>query len=111
MLIHFSHFCRRQKNYSPARRASPSERAEVQSGNRKGTKSAERRSVVSLRSPQRDMLDQRDLSGKPRNSSPSMEKSPSGSDASRGRSGSEERRSKLLSTLNDLHVLIYLFDW
>ncbi|XP_042000096.1 serine/arginine repetitive matrix protein 1-like isoform X2 [Salvia splendens] len=84
---------RRRKNYSPARRASPSERAEVQSGNRKGTKSAEQRSVVSLRSPQRDMLDQRDLNGKPRNSSPSLEKSPSGSDASRGRSGSEERRS------------------
>ncbi|XP_042003233.1 serine/arginine repetitive matrix protein 1-like [Salvia splendens] len=83
----------RQKNYSPAPHASPSERAEVQSGNRKGTKYAERRSVVSLRSPQRDVLDQRDIGGKPRNFSPSLEKSPSGSDASRGRSGSEERRS------------------
>ncbi|KAL1552895.1 serine/arginine repetitive matrix protein 1-like [Salvia divinorum] len=83
----------RQKNYSPARRSSPSERAEVQSGNRKGTKSTERQSVVSLRSPQRDVLDQRDIGGKPRNLSPSSEKSPSGSDASRGRSDSEERRS------------------
>lgn len=97
VLIHFSHFCKRHEKYSPARRASPSERAEVHSLNRKGTKSVERRPVVSLRSPQRDALDHTDLGGKPGNLSPSLEKSPpSGSDASRGRSDSEERRSKLL---------------
>lgn len=84
---------RRHEKYSPARRASPSERTEIHSGNRKGIKSAERRPVISLRSPQRDVLDQSDLHGKQRNLSPSMQKSPSGSDASRGRSYSEEQRS------------------
>lgn len=84
---------RRHRKYSPARRASPSVRTDIRSGNRKGIKSAERRPVISLRSPQRDVLDQSDVRGKQRNLSPSMQKSPSGSDASRGRSYSEEHRS------------------
>lgn len=95
MLIHISRFFIRYEKYSPARRASPG-RAEV-SGNRRGTKSAECRPFVSLRSPQRDILDQSDLGGKPRNLSPSPQKSPPGSDASRKISYSEERRSELLS--------------
>lgn len=102
-----SHFCRRHEKYSPAQRASPSERAEIRSGNRKGIKSAEHRPVISLRSPQRDVLDQSDVRGKQRNLSPSMQKSPSGSDASRGRIYSEEHRSKLLSTRHSFHVLVY----
>lgn len=101
MIIIFSHLCRRHEKYSRARHASPNERAELPADNRKGTKSksADCRPIVSLRSPQRDMLDRSDLRGKPRDLSPSMQKSPIGSDASRGRSYSEERRSKhLLNT-------------
>ncbi|KAK6118607.1 hypothetical protein DH2020_047649 [Rehmannia glutinosa] len=83
----------RHEKYSPARRASPKERTELPAENRKGMRSVERRPVVSLRSPQRDMLDRNDLRGKGRELSPSMRKSPFVADASRGRSYSEERRS------------------
>lgn len=95
MLIHISLFLRRHEKYSPARRASPI-RSEVHSGNRRGTKSAERRSAISLRSPQRDVLDQSDLGGNSGNLSPSLQKSPPGLDASRRTRHSEERRSELL---------------
>ncbi|KAL8548892.1 hypothetical protein ACS0TY_007960 [Phlomoides rotata] len=82
----------RHGKYSSARRASPNERAEPPAEDREGKNSVERRPVVSLRSPQRDMLDRSEGHGKPRKQSPSMENSPVGSDASRGRSDSEERR-------------------
>ncbi|KAK4419869.1 Serine/arginine repetitive matrix protein 1 [Sesamum alatum] len=84
---------RRHDKYSPARRASPSEGSESPSENHKETRLVEGRPIVSLRSPQRDMLDQYDLRGKERDFSPSMQKSPFVSDASRGRSYGEERRS------------------
>ncbi|KAI3450345.1 hypothetical protein Pfo_007010 [Paulownia fortunei] len=84
---------RRHEKYSPARSASPNERDELPAENRKGTRFVERRPVVSLRSPQRDMLDRSDLREKERELLPSMRKSPFVSDASRGRSYSEERRS------------------
>ncbi|PIN05290.1 Splicing coactivator SRm160/300, subunit SRm160 (contains PWI domain) [Handroanthus impetiginosus] len=83
---------RRHEKYSSARRASPNDRDELPV-NRKGARSVEGRPVVSLRSPQRDLLDQNDLLGRERAVSPSMQKSPFISDTSRGRSYCEERRS------------------
>ncbi|KAL2238406.1 UNVERIFIED_CONTAM: Serine/arginine repetitive matrix protein 1 [Sesamum indicum] len=83
----------RHEKYSPARRASPSDDSESPSGNRKETRLVEGRPIVSLRSPQRDMLDQNDLRRKERDFSPSTQRSPFVSDASRGRSYGEERRS------------------
>ncbi|KAL0389090.1 UNVERIFIED_CONTAM: Serine/arginine repetitive matrix protein 1 [Sesamum calycinum] len=84
---------RRHEKYSPARRASPSEESESPSENRKETRLVEGRPMVSLRSPQRDMLDQNNLRRKERDFSPSTQRSPFLSDASRGRSYGEERRS------------------
>ncbi|EYU45955.1 hypothetical protein MIMGU_mgv1a003213mg [Erythranthe guttata] len=81
--------------YSPARRASPDERSELPVKNRKGRRSVERGPIVSLRSPQRDMLDRNDLNGKG-GESPPIQKSPSVSDSSRGRRHSDEQRSEHL---------------
>lgn len=101
----------RHGKYSSARRASPNGRAELSAEDRKGNNSVERKPVVSLRSPQRDVLDRSEGHGKPRKLSPSMEKSPVGSDASRGRSDSEERRFKCLPThlFTFLDLIIYFF--
>ncbi|KAK4407687.1 Serine/arginine repetitive matrix protein 1 [Sesamum angolense] len=84
---------RRHEKYAPARRASPSEESESPSENCKETRLVEGRPMVSLRSPQRDMLDQNNLRRKERDFSPSTQRSPFLSDASRGRSYGEERRS------------------
>ncbi|KAL8055933.1 hypothetical protein ABFX02_04G087600 [Erythranthe guttata] len=83
---------RRYENYSPARRASPDERSELPVKNRKERRSVERGPIVSLRSPQRDMLDRNYLNGKG-GESPPIQKSPSVSDSSRGRRHSDEQRS------------------
>ncbi|KAL7113906.1 hypothetical protein ACP275_04G088200 [Erythranthe tilingii] len=83
---------RRYENYSPARRASSDEKGELPVENRKGRRSVERGPIVSLRSPQRDMLDRNDLNGKGRESPP-IQKSPYVSDSSRGRRYSDEQRS------------------
>ncbi|KAG8387901.1 hypothetical protein BUALT_Bualt02G0069600 [Buddleja alternifolia] len=82
---------RSHEKYTPARRASPNERTEL-AKDREGSTAVERRPVVSLRSPQRDMLARSNLRGKERHLSP-IQKSPSVSDASLDKSYSEERRS------------------
>lgn len=86
--------CRGRGKYSPARRASPNEGAELPAENRKGRRSVEQAPIVSLRSPQRDRLDA-DEPGKERELSP-MPKSPFVSDSSRFRSYNDEQRSRHL---------------
>ncbi|GER26910.1 serine/arginine repetitive matrix protein [Striga asiatica] len=82
---------RRHDKHSPARHASPKERIEHPANDREGSRLVEHKPVVSLRSPQRDMMDQDDLRGKEQELSPSMRKSAL-ADASRGRNYNEGRR-------------------
>ncbi|XP_073144212.1 uncharacterized protein [Henckelia pumila] len=81
-----------EKN-SPAHYASPSEKAELSAKNHRGSKPVDVRPIISLRSPQRDMLDQNDLHGEEPVLSLSKKKTPLVSDASRERAHREEQRS------------------
>ncbi|XP_075503889.1 uncharacterized protein LOC142541151 isoform X2 [Primulina tabacum] len=83
-----------EKN-SPAHFTSPSERAELSAKNHRGSKPVDVRPIISLRSPQRDMLDQNDLHGKEPALSLSKKKTPLVSDASRERAHCEEQRSSI----------------
>ncbi|XP_073271996.1 uncharacterized protein [Primulina huaijiensis] len=83
-----------EKN-SPAHFTSPSERAELSAKNHRGSKPVDVRPIISLRSPQRDMLDQNDLHGKEPVLSLSKKKTPLVSDASRERAHFEEQRSSI----------------
>ncbi|KAL6524260.1 hypothetical protein OROGR_016694 [Orobanche gracilis] len=80
--------------YSSARHDSPMEKIELSTDNPEGTSFVENRPVVSLRSPQRDMLDQDNLYGKEQVLSSSLRKSPL-ADASRGRSCSPRIRGRM----------------
>ncbi|KAL3850644.1 hypothetical protein ACJIZ3_012526 [Penstemon smallii] len=84
---------RSHEKYSPARRVSPNGGAELLPKNRNGSKSLDHRPIVSLRSPQRDMLDRNNLHGKERDSSPSIQKSPFLAVASKNKSYGGGQRS------------------
>lgn len=80
---------RRHDNYSPG------ERAELPVENRKGVRSVGSKPAVSLRSPQRDLLDQDDLPVKGRDLVSSAQKSPFASHISRSSSDNDEQSEKV----------------
>ncbi|XP_051134312.1 uncharacterized protein LOC127253666 isoform X2 [Andrographis paniculata] len=82
----------RRGAYSPVQGASD-KKEELPMDSQRGVKSVESKPVISLRSPQRDMLDQDDLHEKNHDLSASRYKSSLVSHVSRSRSYSDDRRS------------------